>query len=642
MRGRFRRGVLRLCLLGVLAAGAMLMLLVGSGAAADPSAGCTTSAGVTTCVFAYTGAVQSWTVPTGVTSATFDVSGAQGATGSSGSAFGPGGLGGDATATMSVTPGQTFQLNVGGAGSGTTGGVNGGGAGAVSGDFFGGGGGGASDVRQGTFGLDDRLLVAGGGGGGGNTRSFLNGGEQDTFGGTGGGLTGGNGGGAGTSPAPGSGGTPTAHGSGGGNGAGDGVFGAGGAATCSGIACGGGGGGWWGGGGAGGGGGGGGSGHGPNGVTFHSGVRSGNGLITVTYTAPPDANLSITPATATDSVGANHVLTITVNSTNGGELASGTATASIVGGTTGSFVGSPTCSYTGGAATASCTVTITSTLNGTTQARATSTIGFTNATGTVTRTTDGTHGSSGPAAVTWLQLTQTIAFTSTPPSPALVGGSYTPTATGGGSGNPVMFTIDASSAAGACSLSGGTVSFTGPGVCVLDANQAGNVSYLPAVQKQQSFTIGFSATITGTVSGSLTVSAGQVVFLAPGATVDGSVTVQSGGILWAQGATIQGAVSAAGAAGIHLCASSLSARLTVTGSTGPVVVGDDDGPTSCAGNSIGGLASITGNTAGVEFDHNTVQGSLTITGNTGTLPPPDSGAVDAVGNTVSGKVTIQP
>ena len=54
------------------------------------------------------------------------------------------------------------------------------------------------------------------------------------------------------------------------------------------------------------------------------------------------------------------MLTITVNAV-GGTLDAGphTATASIVSGP-GSFVGSPTCTYTGGAATASCTVTITS------------------------------------------------------------------------------------------------------------------------------------------------------------------------------------------------------------------------------------------------------------------------------------------
>jgi hypothetical protein len=86
---------------------------------------------------------------------------------------------------------------------------------------------------------------------------------------------------------------------------------------------------------------------------------------------------------------------------------------------------------------------------------------------------------------------QAVAFTSTPPSPAVFGGSYAPTATGGASGIPVRFSIDAASDPGACSLNpaGTTVSFTGTGTCIIDANQAGDTNYDPAAQQQQPFTI---------------------------------------------------------------------------------------------------------------------------------------------------------
>ena len=87
------------------------------------------------------------------------------------------------------------------------------------------------------------------------------------------------------------------------------------------------------------------------------------------------------------------------------------------------------------------------------------------------------------------QQPQAITFTTTPPSAAVYGHSYTPSASGGGSNNPVVFSIDSSSTAGACSLSGGTVSFTGVGLCVIDANQAGNASYLAAPQAKQSINI---------------------------------------------------------------------------------------------------------------------------------------------------------
>jgi parallel beta-helix repeat protein len=89
-----------------------------------------------------------------------------------------------------------------------------------------------------------------------------------------------------------------------------------------------------------------------------------------------------------------------------------------------------------------------------------------------------------------LPVPQTITFTSTAPTNAVYAGpTYTPTATGGASGNPVVITIDAS-ASTICSISAGVVSFIGVGTCVIDANQAGGYGYDPAPQVQQSFAVG--------------------------------------------------------------------------------------------------------------------------------------------------------
>src|SRR5439155_595986 len=118
-----------------------------------------------------------------------------------------------------------------------------------------------------------------------------------------------------------------------------------------------------------------------------------------------DATIAITPATATNAVGTNHTLTITVTAV-GTTLGNGTATASITSGP-GSFVGSTTCSYTGPGATASCTVVITSVTSGTTLVSATSSIPL-SAAGSGTRTTDGTAGNSAPASKTWVDATIAI------------------------------------------------------------------------------------------------------------------------------------------------------------------------------------------------------------------------------------------
>ena len=120
-----------------------------------------------------------------------------------------------------------------------------------------------------------------------------------------------------------------------------------------------------------------------------------------------DANIQITPANANNPVGTNHVLTITVNAL-GGTIDAGphTATASIVSGP-GSFVGSPTCSYTGGGATASCTVTITSAAAGTTTVSAAANIPVSGQ--TIARTTgtpaNTSAGGSGNAAKNWADST---------------------------------------------------------------------------------------------------------------------------------------------------------------------------------------------------------------------------------------------
>jgi hypothetical protein len=83
---------------------------------------------------------------------------------------------------------------------------------------------------------------------------------------------------------------------------------------------------------------------------------------------------------------------------------------------------------------------------------------------------------------------QTITFTSTPPTSPTVGGGYTVTATAS-SGLTVSFSIDGSSTARACSIKGATVSFKAAGTCVIDANQAGNSTYASAPQIQQKITV---------------------------------------------------------------------------------------------------------------------------------------------------------
>jgi hypothetical protein len=287
-RSRFTRPVRLLFALAL--ALASILGLTATPALAAPS--CATSGATITCTFGYTGAAETWTVPAGVTQATFDVYGAMG-----GGIISNGGLGGRITATLTVTPGDTYQIRVGGRGSNSAAdSYNGGGAAGVGRFLPGGGsGGGASDVRSGAFELADRLLVAGGGGGGGSLSAYTggaggypNGGTNTTVGSGGGGTqtAGGAGGYAGGGGSLGQGGKGEGGLDRGGGGGGGGYYGGGGGAEGLSSAP-----------------GGGGSSYATpaaTNVSFQNGVRNDNGLVIISYTQPdttaPTASPSQSPA----------------------------------------------------------------------------------------------------------------------------------------------------------------------------------------------------------------------------------------------------------------------------------------------------------------------------------------------------------
>ena len=278
---------------------------------------------------------QSWIVPDDVTSVVVSLYGAQGGDDVD-HTHGPGGLGGHTMFALTVTPGSTYQVNVGGRGGDGFLGVGPGGAGGVNGGAPGGniavvgrsaGGGGATDIRDGLFSLTDRIGVAGGGGG---ATAVVQTSVGDGGGGAGGGTTGSDGSnnlrsGDQGNPEGGKGGTQAAGGAGGPTNAtyphtgGDGLagtFGAGGGGGdlvggTNGDAGGGGGGGWYGGGGGGGGGtdpdgpdtfqgggaGGGGSGHGPGGAILDSGAQTGDGAAFISAPVPSPTDLALVGST---------------------------------------------------------------------------------------------------------------------------------------------------------------------------------------------------------------------------------------------------------------------------------------------------------------------------------------------------------
>jgi hypothetical protein len=258
-----------------------LVALAGNPPAALADTGCTSVGTMSVTVTCAVGTSDTWTVPTRVAQATFDVQGGAGGAGiqTPDQNSASGGNGGHVTATLSVTPGTTYTIAVGSQGgtgeafSNAPGGVPGGGPGADNATRCcpehdgGGGGGGASIVATGPITADTTnwLLAAGGGGGGGQT-------DLGGQGGDGGGLSGGDG--QGYYNSIGHGGNQTGS-KGSGNHLNADNFG-------------GGGGGYWGGGGAGFAaqgfaGGGGGSGFAGTSGVFQSATETGNGTVVITY-----------------------------------------------------------------------------------------------------------------------------------------------------------------------------------------------------------------------------------------------------------------------------------------------------------------------------------------------------------------------
>jgi len=128
-------------------------------------------------------------------------------------------------------------------------------------------------------------------------------------------------------------------------------------------------------------------------------------------------------------------------------------------------------------------------------------------------------------------LTQIITFTSLPAVVnRIVGGADIIAATGGASGNAVVFTSATTSVCTAGGTNGETLSFIGVGTCTINANQAGNATYAAAPQAATTFSIAQAAqtiTLVSSPSGASLVFGGSGTFVATGAASGNSVVFTS-------------------------------------------------------------------------------------------------------------------
>ena len=203
---------------------------------------------------------------------------------------------------------------------------------------------------------------------------------------------------------------------------------------------------------------------------------------------------------------------------------------------------------------------------------------------TATKGSDGIYAQATSSAftVTLLRAGQAIAFTSTPPAPIVGGPTYTVTADGGASGNPVLFK---SLTTGVCTVAGNVVTFVAAGGCQVAANQDGNDNYLPANQVSQTMTVASTSTpalTTTTVGSSSNPSlVGQsVTFTATVKRTSNNAAATGGTVTFNEGATVLAgplAINGAGqasftlstlVAGTHSIAATYSGTATLATSTG--------------------------------------------------------------------------
>ena len=126
------------------------------------------------------------------------------------------------------------------------------------------------------------------------------------------------------------------------------------------------------------------------------------------------------------------------------------------------------------------------------------------------------------AAAPQVQLTltinpegQAISFaTLASPVPFSNGLTIALSATGGGSNNPVVFTLDTTST-GSGTISGSTLTVTGVGNLVIDANQPGNTNYAAATQVQQTVQVN-----QGTQAITFTPPTSNIYFIVGGISID--------------------------------------------------------------------------------------------------------------------------
>jgi hypothetical protein len=203
--------------------------------------------------------------------------------------------------------------------------------------------------------------------------------------------------------------------------------------------------------------------------------------------------------------------------------------------------------------------------------------------------------------------------------PVTLTSTVTPTATGATPTGQVIYSDDGIILGAAPLTAADTASLVTsalhPGTNGVTATYSGDLHFAGSTSPTVTVTTTFDRCVGGSSGTMVVVATGEAVCVT--GTHGGLVTVNRGGSLAIMGG-FSGAIVATGAAAISICGSTISGAITISGSTGPVVLGS--GQPWCTANRIGGDLTLRSNTDGVSVAGNTITGLLACTGN---APPPD-------------------
>jgi len=187
-----------------------------------------------------------------------------------------------------------------------------------------------------------------------------------------------------------------------------------------------------------------------------------------------------------------------------------------------------------------------------------------------------------------------------------------------------------------------TTSSLQQGVHTVGAHYNGQTNTFQPSSGSINVTVGCATTYTGRIAGTLTISSGSACINA--ARISGGVSISGGASVSILNSTIGNGLTSNGAKLLSVCLTSVGGSVSVSNSTGFVLIGSngDDTAMPCASNTIGGGVTLTGNSGGLELGGTTsIKGAVTVTNNVLSGPAVDAenGAPEIEHNFIKGSLS---